>query len=126
MPTDVKKAIQEYGYVGTLANSIPELRKILLAMAAKNASVEEFTRAVQDTKWWKNSADKIKQNQILKATKPGEFAAQNILAVTFTTKAAAELAARLEDPARLDKARRGHRPRQSEQVRRVCDESRLG
>lgn len=75
------EALKQYGYVGSLANTVPELKKILLQMAAKNATVEEFTRAVQDSGWWKNSADRDKQNQILKATKPGEFNAQRNQAI---------------------------------------------
>lgn len=72
----VEEALKEYGYVGTLAESVPELKKILLAMAAKGADVAEFTRAVQDSKWWKTSADSVKQYTVLRATKPGEFTAR--------------------------------------------------
>lgn len=75
------EALKQYGYVGSLAESVPELKKIFLSMAAKNANVDEFTRAVQDSKWWKNSADRDKQNQILKATKPGEYNLQRSQAI---------------------------------------------
>jgi hypothetical protein len=72
----VSDALKQYGYVGTLANSVPELKRQLLASAARGDTPEEFTRAVQDTKWWKNNADSFKQYQILKSTQPGEFKAQ--------------------------------------------------
>jgi hypothetical protein len=77
----LKDAIAQYGYVGSLANTVPELKKILLSSAASNATVDEFTRAVQDSNWWKNSADRDKQMQILKATKPGEFNSQRNQAI---------------------------------------------
>jgi hypothetical protein len=70
------EALKEYGYVGTLANSVPELKRLLSRAAANGWTVEEFTRALQDTPWWRNSADAVKQYQVLKSTKPGEFDAQ--------------------------------------------------
>lgn len=73
---DVKKALSKYGYVATLANTIPDLRKILVQAAEGNWSVDQFTRAVQDSGWWKNSSDRVKQTNILRATKPGEYQAQ--------------------------------------------------
>jgi len=73
---DISAALKQYGFVGQLANSNPELRRILTRAAAGNWSADEFSRAVQDSTWWRNSADSVKQYQILKVTKPGEFAAQ--------------------------------------------------
>lgn len=75
---DLKAALAKYGYVGTLANSVPELRDLLMRAAdPKNKwSVQEFTREVQNTRWWRNSSDSIKQYTILRTTKPGEFISQ--------------------------------------------------
>lgn len=87
-------ALKEYGYVGTLANSIPELKRILLASAARKDSVEEFTRAVQDSRWWKLNADSIKQYQILKSTKPGEFKQQRDKLETHIRTLAAQMGVR--------------------------------
>jgi hypothetical protein len=75
MPSTAE-AMKQYGFVGTLANSVPELKGILAKAAKANWSTEEFSRAVQDSKWWKNTEDARKQYTILKTTKPGEFAAQ--------------------------------------------------
>lgn len=69
----VAEAMKQYGFVGQLANSNPELRVILTRAAAGNWSADEFSRAVQDSHWWKTSADSIKQSQILRVTKPGEY-----------------------------------------------------
>lgn len=94
---NLAEALKKYGYVGTLANSNPELKKILLDMAGKNASVEEFTRAVQDSKWWKNSADSVKQYQILRATKPGEFATQQGTMISRVRRLAGQMGVRLTE-----------------------------
>jgi hypothetical protein len=75
MPS-ISEALKEYGFVGHLANSNPELRKILVRAAGANWTAAEFSRAVQDSQWWRNSSDAIKQYQILKTSKPGEFKAQ--------------------------------------------------
>lgn len=73
---DIAAALKQYGFVGQLANSIPELRSILSRAAGANWSADEFSRALQDSNWWRNSADAVKQYQLLKVTKPGEFANQ--------------------------------------------------
>jgi hypothetical protein len=70
------EALKQYGFVGQLANSIPELRSILQRAAAANWTNDEFSRAVQDSRWWRNNSDAIKQYQLTKVTKPGEFKAQ--------------------------------------------------
>lgn len=67
---------QDFGYVGSLAASVPDLKKKLAQAKAENWDVARFTREIQDTSWWKNSADALKKYQILRATKPGEFAQQ--------------------------------------------------
>ena len=69
-------AFDQYGYVATLANSIPELKTILNRALAGKWTPDKFSQAVQDSRWWKNNSDQVKQNAILKATKPGEFNAQ--------------------------------------------------
>jgi hypothetical protein len=69
-------AFDQYGYVATLANTIPDLKRVLNQALAGKWSPDKFAKEIQDTNWWKNSADSVKQNAILKATKPGEFAQQ--------------------------------------------------
>lgn len=88
---DISAALKEYGFVGQLANSNPELRRILTRAAAGNWSADEFSRAVQDSTWWRNSADAVKQYQILKVTKPGEFAEQRGQLVQKIRTIAAEM-----------------------------------
>lgn len=90
-PMNLQQAMKEYGYVGSLANNIPELKALLLKAAKGGWSVDEFARSLQDTKWWKNSSDKVKQYTILQTTKPGEFKAQRNDWITKVNLAAAKL-----------------------------------
>jgi hypothetical protein len=69
-------AFDQYGYIATLANSIPELKTILNRALAGKWTPDKFSQAVQDSRWWKVNSDQVKQNAILKATKPGEYNAQ--------------------------------------------------
>lgn len=89
--TTVAAAMKQYGFVGALANSNPDLRRILTRAAAGNWTSDEFSRAVQDSPWWKNNSDAIKQANILKVTKPGEFAAQRDQLVGKARTIAAEM-----------------------------------
>jgi hypothetical protein len=69
-------AFDQYGYIATLANSIPELKSIMNKALAGKWTPDKFSQAVQDSRWWKVNSDQVKQNAILRATKPGEYAAQ--------------------------------------------------
>lgn len=90
MPS-IADALKEYGFVGELANSIPELKTILSRAAAGNWSPDEFSRAVQDSGWWRNNSDAVKQFRLLKVTKPGEFADQRDQLVKKTLTIATEM-----------------------------------
>lgn len=81
----------DYGYVGTLANTVPDLKKKLAQAKAENWDVAKFTREIQDTNWWKNSADALKKYQILKATKPGEFQQQQNQLIGHVRRLAGQL-----------------------------------
>jgi hypothetical protein len=96
MPS-VAEMLKQYGFVGQLANSNPELRSILTRAAAKGMSTDEFSRAVQDSHWWKTSADAVKKYGILKATKPGEFKAQRAQLVTRIRMISKEMGVNLSE-----------------------------
>lgn len=70
-------ALKQYGYLGSLAASVPDLAKLLQQALAGTWSNEEFSRNLQDSHWWKSNQDSIKQNLILKDTKPGEWQAKS-------------------------------------------------
>lgn len=97
MASDLEAALAKYGYIGTLANMTPELKKILLQAAKEKWAVDKFTRAVQDSKWWKNTADATKQYNVLKATKPGEFAEQQNNTIAKVRAVAAQLGVHLTE-----------------------------
>jgi hypothetical protein len=82
---------QDYGYVGTLAAMVPELKGKLAQAKAANWDVARFTKEIQDTTWWKNSADALKKYQILQATKPGEFKQQRDQLVGHVRRLAGQL-----------------------------------
>lgn len=95
----ISEALKQYGYVGTLANSVPELKKLLARAASGRWSVEEFTRSLQDSKWWKNSSDSVKQYQVLWATKPGEARQQQNNMIGKVRTIAAEMGVSLSEGA---------------------------
>lgn len=66
-------ALKQYGYLGSLAASVPELASLIQKAIAGTWSNDEFSRNLQDSKWWRSNADSVKQNLILKTTKPGEW-----------------------------------------------------
>lgn len=71
--TDLQKALDSYGFVGQLANAIPELKAILEQAAREEWAPEKFDRAVMDSDWWKQSADSVRQLAILEATDPSTY-----------------------------------------------------
>lgn len=96
---NIQQALQQYGYVGQLANSVPELKKLLSQAASANWDVARFTRALQDSKWWKNSSDSVKQHQVLWATKPGEARQQRNNLIAKVRTMAAEMGVSLTEGA---------------------------
>jgi hypothetical protein len=91
MAINLKAALAKYGFVASLANAVPELRNLLTQAMAGGWDVNRFSKALQDSHWWRNSADSIKNYQVLKATKPGEFRAQRDLLVNRARTIAAEM-----------------------------------
>lgn len=77
MPLSLQDALNSYGFVGTLANAIPELRGILSQAITDEWVPEQFNRAVQDSGWYKRYADSQRQLQALRATDPATYA-QNV------------------------------------------------
>ncbi len=90
-------ALKQYGYLGTLAASVPDLGKLIQDALHGNWSNDEFSRNLQDSSWWKHNADSVKQNLILKATKPGEWTQKEGDLVTKTRLMAAQMGVYLGD-----------------------------
>lgn len=77
MPLDLNTALNSYGFVGQLANAIPDLKGILNTAIAQQWVPEQFTRAVMDSGWWKTNAESARQLVRLQATDPATYA-QNL------------------------------------------------
>ncbi len=92
---EIDAALKQYGYLGSLANSVPELRALLTKAIGAKWSNDEFSRNLQDSRWWKSQADSVKQNQILKATKPGEYKQKQDTLINKVRMISAELGVNL-------------------------------
>ncbi len=77
MPLDFTAALNTYGFVGTLANAVPELRAKFEQAAREEWPPERFSREIQDTGWWRSNADTARQLFTLQATDPATYA-QNL------------------------------------------------
>jgi hypothetical protein len=64
---------QSYGYVATLANSVPDIKKTLNMAIAGNWSVARFQDQLQTTNWWKHNSDTAKKMIALSKADPAEF-----------------------------------------------------
>lgn len=73
MALSLQDALNAYGFVGTLANSIPDLRGILDQAISQELQPEAFTRLVQDSGWWKNNAESVRQLNQTAALDPATF-----------------------------------------------------
>jgi hypothetical protein len=69
----LEDALNAYGFVGQIANAIPEL-KTILEQAIKGEWVpEQFTREVMDSNWWKQNSDSARRLAILQKTDPTTY-----------------------------------------------------
>lgn len=91
MPASIDEALKQYGFLGQLARSVPELRGLFSQAVAHGWDTAEFSRALQDSKWWKNSEQSVKQYQLQKVSNPGEVKKQRGLLVNQARTLAAEM-----------------------------------
>lgn len=88
---DPVKAMQTYGYIYELANSVPELKKVLSDAITGGWSADRFAAQVQTTKWWKTTNDNQRRVLELQKTNPGEYARQRQLKIDEIVIAARNL-----------------------------------
>jgi hypothetical protein len=81
VPLDLNTALNSYGFVGQLANAIPDLRSILDRAISEQWVPEQFTRTVMDSGWWKTNAESVRQLTRLQATDPATYN-QNLINAT--------------------------------------------
>lgn len=66
-------SLDQYGFIGTLARMVPELRGKLQEATANGWTVDRFTRELQDTKWWKSHPESFRQRIVQHATDPSTY-----------------------------------------------------
>jgi hypothetical protein len=69
-----------YGYVADLANSVPDIKRILNQAIKQNWDVQHFQDALRGTSWWKHNSDQAKKMIALQKADPAEYNAQRIAA----------------------------------------------
>lgn len=97
MPLSLQDALNAYGFVGTLANSIPDLRGILDQAIREEWQPAAFTRALQDSNWWKQNAESVRQLAQLQALDPATYQ-QNLLNASQKITLVANQMGRRVDP----------------------------
>jgi hypothetical protein len=65
-----------YGYVADLANSVPDIKRILNLAIKQNWDVQHFQDALRGTSWWKHNSDQAKKMIALQKADPAEYAQQ--------------------------------------------------
>lgn len=100
-PVSRDEAIASYGYIAQLADSVPDIKRLLNRGIAEGWTPQRFTAEVQNTAWWKKTAATQRQAQVLKATDPAEYAKQLANKRTAITILARQLGASM-DSKRLD------------------------
>jgi hypothetical protein len=73
VPLSLSDALNSYGFVGQLANAIPELKSILDQAIAGEWVPAQFQRALQDSTWWRTNADAVRQMATLQQLDPATY-----------------------------------------------------
>lgn len=69
-PEDIRAS---YGFVGKLADSVPEINAILQQAIAGKWTADRFVMTVANTNWWKANGSGAREIMIQQATDPGNF-----------------------------------------------------
>jgi hypothetical protein len=70
---DLQTALNAYGFVGDLANSIPELKSIFAQAAQEEWAPAQFERAVMDSKWYRSNAETVRFHITQQKTDPATW-----------------------------------------------------
>lgn len=73
MALNLTDALNQYGFVGDLANSIPELKGIFAQAAREEWDPARFQRAVMDSGWWKANAETARNLATQAVADPGTY-----------------------------------------------------
>lgn len=73
MAINMDEALAKYGWIASLAKSIPELKDVLTTAADKEWAPEEFQRQLEGSPWWKKNADSVRSLAVQHATDPATY-----------------------------------------------------
>lgn len=73
MALDLTTALNQYGFVGSLANAVPELKAIFAQAAREEWPPAQFDRAVMDSSWYKQNAESVRYYATLAASDPATY-----------------------------------------------------
>lgn len=73
MALDLTTALNQYGFVGQLANAIPELKAIFEQAAREEWEPARFDRAVMDSGWYKQNAESARYYATLSVSDPATY-----------------------------------------------------
>jgi hypothetical protein len=73
MPYSVEEAMSAYGFVYSLAKSIPELNTLLTQAISAMWTPENLQARIESSNWWKNNADTARNLAIQRATDPTTY-----------------------------------------------------
>jgi hypothetical protein len=92
---DLKTAMAQYGTLGLLASSIPELKAKLEQGAKDEWTPDKFWAEIQQTKWWNTTSETRRQATILSKTDPGTWAQTVANTAQKVARMAAEMGVRM-------------------------------
>ncbi len=70
---DPAKAIETYGFIAELANSVPDIKRTLEQAVVNRWTGEQFQARLQQTGWWRKTSEAQRANELLKKQDPGEY-----------------------------------------------------
>ena len=82
-PADPAAAIAEYGYIAELANSVPDIKKVLTQAVQEGWEPSRFQAEIQKTGWWQKTTESQRQIEVLKKTQPQEYRRQRQQMIDF-------------------------------------------
>lgn len=99
MALSVDDALSAYGFVYTLADSIPELKSFLTQATKEEWTPEKLTAKVESSNWWNTHADTVRTLATLQATDPATYNQNLANAKNLVTLKAQQLGRAVDDKA---------------------------
>lgn len=91
MATSAAETAEEYGYVQSLFNAIPELKKLFNQAVKGQWAASKFQAALRDTKWWKTHGQTERDYLILQYGDPATAKLKLSQAITQVRQQAAQM-----------------------------------